>query len=81
MPETKNVSLGKTGEKKGVIRPKYFPAMFRGSSEPSSDQSENLLPLNLCQATPAAIAPPLGSLTLRRALQAPKHRESHLQHL
>lgn len=82
MPEKKNVSLGKTGEnKKGVIRPKYFPEMFRGSSEPSHDQAENLLPLNLCQATAAAIVLPLGFLTLHRALQALKHREINLKHL
>lgn len=58
-----------------------FPVMFRGSSEPSSDQSENLLPLNLCQATPAAIVLPLGFLTLHRALQALKQWEIHLKHL
>lgn len=32
----KNVNLGKTGKQKSVIRPKYFPVMFRGSSEPST---------------------------------------------
>lgn len=55
--------------------------MFRGSSEPSTDQSENLLPLNPCQATPAAIVLPLGFLTLHRTLQAPKHWEIHLKRL
>ena len=55
--------------------------MFRGSSQPSTDQSENLLPLNACQAPPAAIVLPLGFPTLRRALQAPKHWEIHLKHL
>lgn len=81
MPEKKNVSLGKTGKKKGVIRPKCFPAMFRDSSEPSTDQTENLLPLIPCQATPAAIVLPRGFLTLHRDLQAPKHGEINLKNL
>lgn len=80
MPEKKNVSLEKTG-KKNVISRKYFPATFRGSSEPSTNQSENLLPLNLCQATPVAIVLPLDFLVLHRGLQTPKHREFHLKPL
>lgn len=81
MPEKKNVSLGKTGKKKSAISSKYFPATFRGSSEPSTNQSENLLPLNPCQATPVAIVFPLGFLALHRGLQTPKHWEFLLKPL
>lgn len=44
------MNLGKAGKKKGVIRPKYFPAMFRGSAKPSTRKPDisELVPRSPC---------------------------------